>query len=225
MAQPVSFDDITRLIDGRPLSSIPRYVGITFDGIEKSLQPLVRRAIESYFTEPKSIFLCGPVGCGKTAAMEIVKTYLVYGVSEYLNRNGLSLHSTWSSESGEDRAKKARSEIKRINHFDLVSQLRQQVDNRKSRFDIDSFGLFVDDLGTAQETEWNLSLLQKFFNSRWEDGKPLFITSNKTPAELMEWPGWSRIVDRILDPDYTIKYNYGDDVKSRRTNREESKND
>lgn len=201
----MNFDQITHIIGDRKLSSIPQYFGITVGGIDKTVQPLVREVVESYFelVFPKSMFLCGGVGCGKTATMEIVRSYLGYGSWHYCQ-----------GQADYEIAKMR--QIKRVTHFEMVQQLREKADNPKGKFDIDAFALFLDDLGTAHETDWNLSLLQQFFNSRWELRKPTYITSNKSPEELREWPGWSRIVDRILDPEHTIKYNYGDNVKSRR---------
>lgn len=72
--------------------------------------------------------------------------------------------------------------------------------------------LIIDDIGKEQPTEWALAKIYQIINARYEDYKPLIITSNYTAAELVQrmTPASGdpttadATVDRILEMAYTV---------------------
>ena len=46
--------------------------------------------------------------------------------------------------------------------------------------------LIIDDIGKEQPTEWALAKIYQIINARYEDYKPVIITSNYSPTELVE---------------------------------------
>ena len=72
--------------------------------------------------------------------------------------------------------------------------------------------LIIDDIGKEQPTEWALAKVYQIINARYEDYKPMIITSNYTTDELiarMTPPSGDKrtaeaTVDRILEMTYTV---------------------
>lgn len=72
--------------------------------------------------------------------------------------------------------------------------------------------LIIDDIGKEQPTEWALAKMYQIINARYEDYKPIIITSNYSPEELTERmtpKGGDRktaeaTVDRILEMTYIV---------------------
>lgn len=243
MVSLVRFNEITKLIDGRPLSHLPKFCDITIAGIDefqeedkrKLLLPKVIEVVEAYFSEtPKSFFLSGCVGCRKTGTMEIVQTYLRYGL--YLWEKRLTrprskvvaptgMHDLDWHFHDREKAFNAmiiqRKDLKRIGHEALSKQLKaREINGWVDNSVLSTHTLFIEDFGTGFEDQkgWVLSLQQPFFDNRSEQLSPNFITSNMSPDELKSWPNMSRIVSRVLDDSCTVTYTYGDDAKDRRQN-------
>lgn len=72
--------------------------------------------------------------------------------------------------------------------------------------------LIIDDIGKEQPTEWALTKIYQIINARYEDYKPMIITSNYTTEELVERmtpPSGDKhtadaTIDRILEMTYTV---------------------
>lgn len=59
--------------------------------------------------------------------------------------------------------------------------------------------LIIDDLGAEQKTDWATAMLYQIIDSRYRGGKPLFITTNLSLAQLQEKLTTSDNVDRTYD--------------------------
>ena len=72
--------------------------------------------------------------------------------------------------------------------------------------------LIIDDIGKEQPTEWALAKIYQIINARYEDYKPMIITSNYTADELVrrmtpasgDPTTADATVDRILEMTYTV---------------------
>lgn len=72
--------------------------------------------------------------------------------------------------------------------------------------------LIIDDLGKEQPTEWALTKIYQIINARYEDFRPVIVTSNYTLEELVERltpRGGDRItadatIDRLREMTYTL---------------------
>lgn len=72
--------------------------------------------------------------------------------------------------------------------------------------------LIIDDIGKEQPTQWALAKIYQIINARYEDYKPVIITSNYSPAELVErmTPNGGdkqtadATIDRIMEMTYIV---------------------
>ncbi len=83
------------------------------------------------------------------------------------------------------------TEISNISAFDADEYVRSM-----SSYDL----LILDDLGAERTSEFAMQNVFNVVNRRWESGKPLIVTTNKTVDELkgVEDLTLKRINDRIL---------------------------
>lgn len=78
--------------------------------------------------------------------------------------------------------------------IDLLAKIKDSFDNKRagaSEEDILRLYktcdlLIIDDLGKEQPTEWALTKIYQIINARYEDYKPVIITTNYAPEELVE---------------------------------------
>lgn len=108
------------------------------------------------------IYLCGDVGCGKT--------HLAVAVAKEAIRAG------WS--------------VKFTALIDLLLEMRRCFDDGKSEETVlgSCCGvdfLVLDDLGKENPKEWGLSVLYNIINERYESRRPVILTSNYAPGELV----------------------------------------
>jgi len=194
---------------GREIMSLwpERHRFFSYERIDSESLPHVIEVINRVWSEKAiGMMCCGDVGTGKTAILRLVQlaAYILYG--------------------GYGAAK---DHIVYVSHFELVRQLREYQSLRET-VGVDQVGtpkshyvrhLFIDDLGRGYEDKagWNLSLLEEMFNERYERMKPTFVSTNKTPDELKSWEGWSRIVDRLLDPSYMLTISTGSGSRRKAT--------
>ena len=77
--------------------------------------------------------------------------------------------------------------------IDLLAKIKDSFDRKDSASEEDILRLYktcdlliIDDLGKEQPTEWALTKIYQIINARYEDYKPVIITSNYAPDELVE---------------------------------------
>jgi DNA replication protein DnaC len=145
-----------------------RYREVGFDrepvpSIERANPPVVRevrsyiRRISDNLEAGRGIWFSGDVGTGKTtlamliskAAMEADHTVAIYSLPRLLS----ILRETY-----DDDARHSLTEF-----IDMLSSV-----------DL----LHIDDLGAEQSTDWVLEQLYTIFNTRYEDGKAVLLTTN-----------------------------------------------
>ncbi len=184
-----------------------RFSGVNFEGVTAKFQPPVVEVIDQLFSpNPKGIFLTGDVGTGKTSILRVIWRYLVSGLAIQEYRNIIA--KTHQSGYGQT------PEYQFLTNWDLVRNLRKDVEEQEDDWSGSKSVkyLFVDDLGRSFEDKsgWNQALQDEFFDYRWQECLPTFISTNKTAEELRAWEGWSRIVDRLCDPSWMVMLKMGE---------------
>ena len=177
---------------------------------------LVLGSITSLFTtEPHGLFLTGPVGTGKTALLWLIRAeYAKQMATVYATDKEIRADAEREAASQapiEDQIELYycyRMGVFQIQtHGELIQDLRNSV---KENGGLDRTGalfnpktiLLLDDLGRGYDDKggWHLSLQDEYFDWRWKNNLPTYVTTNLTAKQLREWPGWTRIIDRLVDP-------------------------
>lgn len=184
-----------------------RHRNVRLDLIDDEYRCIVVEVIESLFTrQPKGIFLAGEIGVGKTSTLHVIlKSVLTGRYQLELQAKDGDVESLDGYEI-ENVVNGLRHLFVSVTHFELVRQLREYYGafNRSDGgLDVVTRPLvFIDDLGRGYDDQsgWNLALLDEYFDRRWQNHRPVFVTTNKKPEELRTWPTWGRIIDRLCDP-------------------------
>jgi DNA replication protein DnaC len=163
--------------------SIPKlYASTTFETFQpqnESQQLALRMAkeyaegIKEIESHPTSLYLCGPVGTGKThLAISILKTVCLRGI---------------------------KGDYVRV--IDVLNRLRPPLgdDTLREHLKIVDF-LVLDDLGAQKNSLWTLEQIEGIIEERCAELRPMVITSN-LPLELLGKGDIEneRIVDRIKE--------------------------
>ncbi len=150
----------------------------------RDLDPLVLRDTRSFIrdiepniAEGRGRWFYGDVGTGKTllamliskAALEAGRSVAIYSVPRLL----AEIKETYEASSG-------------MSYMELFDRL--------CRVDV----LHLDDLGAERRTEWVLEQLYSIVNERWQDQRPIVVTTNLVLDELREQVGW-RTVSRLIE--------------------------
>ena len=89
---------------------------------------------------------------------------------------------------------------------DLLNEIRDGY--KDGRFNEkkfkEKFLVILDDLGTEKPSEWVREMLFTLINYRYENKKPLIVTTNCTPSELIEQLG-KRTADRLREMCKVVK--------------------
>lgn len=103
--------------------------------------------------------------------------------------------------------------------IDLLDKIKESFDRSSTTSEDAVLNLYktadlliIDDIGKEQPTEWALAKMYQIINARYEDYKPIIITSNYSPEELTERMtprGGDRktaeaTIDRILEMTYIV---------------------
>lgn len=137
----------------------------------KAYVTATRYAKEFKTNEGKGLLIAGPVGTGKT--------HLTAAIATYVMENFFV-------------------PVKFITAVDLFNGLHNFDDSRFAE-DLKSVDLLViDDLGKEKITDWRLEKLFEIINARYEDYKPIVITTNYTNSELENRIG-AAIYSRICE--------------------------
>ena len=190
---------IARAISHLKAYSPVRFKDVTLDGVTKEYRPDVEAVLRSignnrpghlYTQGPeRGLFMSGDVGTGKSAILRIIQAYLY--ANSHIAKTHRQIYYT---------------------HVELVADMRFYMQDARRGPEGDPARhyamyapyLIIDELGGINEDRsgWNLTLLEGLINERWEQNRTTFVATNKTGKELREWPGWSRIVDRLADPEW-----------------------
>lgn len=131
---------------------------------------------QRYAKTGNSIFLYGNVGNGKT--------HLAIATMNYLNRLNYSVIFI--------KATRLITELDEAKDFSVKENITDII-NLLSKADL----LILDDLGANVWNKKNLDYLYKIIDARYDNNKPIFITSNIQPTYLKEIIG-VRICDRLI---------------------------
>lgn len=200
---------------------------VTWEGVTEDIQGEIRDAIKDLQLNRKGFLLTGDVGTGKSSILRLTQTIHCGRVLEALGDGSLD-HIEDETERIMAEAHQrenplvaqACSRVLFINHFHLVRILRRYIDDVDVGFPPTGLQypiILLDDLGRGYEDPagWNMTLLDEFFDYRWAERLPLCVSTNKTTEQLREWPGWSRIVDRLADPEYMTAISTGTESRRR----------
>jgi len=175
----------------------PRHIGTNLDQIDDQIKPIVKKSIDSLFTNhPRGLILIGDVGCGKTSVLSVI-------IKEYIKRHFAN------KKIPDGHPPNIYANIKMVTHAELISKLRSENSENErvppiAGQDWKKSIILIDDLGRGYDDKlgWNQTLQDEFFDFRWKNILPTFISTNYNKEELRSWPGWERIVDRIADPNW-----------------------
>lgn len=182
----------------------PRHRGYLLGDFPKPIQALVLESLMSLESEkPQGLFLSGDVGSAKTAILRMMQTYLHAKLEmQEIARDSPEYHP---------------AQHRFIKFEQLIGWLRKDKSNEEQTSGPYETYLFIDDLarGYQDEKGWNLSLLDEFFDSRWEWEKIMFVSTNLSLENIRETPDWARIMDRLLDPQWMISCSTGAESRRR----------
>ena len=170
------------------VAKIPkRFTEKTFDGFVVSSpgQQVALDACTGYVDnfskhrrEGRCMLLLGKVGTGKThlataAASVLINEHMVKAIYRTVGTVISDIKATFSDKTGDSEARIMRELI----GADL---------------------LVLDEVGATKQSEFELATLFSIVNGRYEQGRPMIIVSNLSPAELNDALG-VRCVDRIRE--------------------------
>ena len=163
-------------------------------------------------TEPKSLYLCGDRGVGKT--------HLACAIARFSAENREPVRY---SEIGERITFKVSASTlpMYISVPVLLMEIRDSFKNDSAMSEkklIEKYGsapfLILDDLGVEKTTDWSLQTLYTLINRRYEEELVTIITSNLSLKELAEKVG-DRIASRIAEM-CEVKVMKGEDRRLKR---------
>lgn len=179
--------------------------------VEPELWVKVGRAVESLLTNsPRGMFLLGPVGTGKTALLYLIWREFAFWLARWYGK--------YKGDSAGDEVtlyhwyRNKVTDVRFYTHGELVDELRDHADHEHSAPCYNpNIILLLDDLGRGfdDKSGWNVSLQDEYFDWRWKNNLPTFVTTNLTSDELRSWAGWRRIVDRLGDQAWMEGYTIG----------------
>jgi DNA replication protein DnaC len=163
--------------------------GWCFDNDDQS-RPKLSAAMKRYadnFPEyrrtGKGLLLHGTVGTGKTFCAACIANRII--------DNGFSALMT--------------------NFPRLINTLQGMYDGKQEYIDsLNKYSLLIlDDLGVERGTEYMQEMVFNIIDARYRSGLPFIVTTNLTPAQLMEPQdvAYKRIYDRILERCFPVEVN------------------
>ncbi len=194
---------------------------VTWENVPLLVRKEARAAGDSLSTNnPHGLLILGPVGSGKTSVIALI---VIDHLRRVIKRVTSESWKDWQALSIdpdfrilEYTYQHLGLRITSVTHSELVQKLRAhfKAEDRGEIVrgfpdDLEKRIVLIDDLGVAHDDRsgWNLSLQEDYFDWRWRENLPTFITTNRaakreSPDYIRKWPGWERIVDRICDPEF-----------------------
>lgn len=157
-----------------------RFSTRTFDSFDpngnRTAYEVCRRYVDTkaYDSEKNGLIICGAYGTGKT--------HLAASIANYAVDNGIpTLFDTYGGHLEKLKA-------------EFATDREPRYLNLMRNVDI----LILDDVGKEKQTEWSESIMFDVINHRYENMKPVIITSNFSSRELESYFGeacYSRLVE------------------------------
>lgn len=193
----------------------PRQLKYDMDYVEGIIQPEQEAAyracksfVEEYFKSDNTdgLILIGTVGCGKTMLASYIIHYLTFcGYSEKTLEVFADDRPREYQEELSSFLYNNRSNYLILNTSYFLSGLRPHtgIDCQYTYNGImyhvkETDVLLLDDLGAEKSTEWTQAILFEIIDYRYNNNRPIIITTNCLPEELKEKIG-ERSVDRLRE--------------------------
>lgn len=193
----------------------PAHRQATLDHYAPQINKLLNSALKTLplsAAPTRGLILTGSVGTGKTSALGIIaRAFITEAIDALFER----------IEEGEFEDEYALEPIAKhgnfyfCTHAELVKSLREDAGDAKAWWDMPM--VIIDDYGVAYHDNagWNLYLEQVFFDHRFKNRLPLWMSTNYTPSKLANIRdgkkvfnideekaiALQRIIDRICDAD------------------------
>jgi DNA replication protein DnaC len=168
-------------------TGIPRrYGGVSFERKPiVDVDPFVLRHVREYVHRieqnvdaGRGLWFCGDIGTGKTslamlvsrAAQEAGQSVAIFPMTRLL----AEIRDTYDHDSG-------------TSYMDFFRRL--------CSVDL----LHIDDLGTERRTDWVLEQLYSIINERWQDQRPVVVTTNITDLDELREQLGARTVSRLVE--------------------------
>lgn len=172
-----------------------RFSTRTFDNFDTSMNGRAYEACKGYVehkiydTDKNGLIICGSYGTGKT--------HLAASIANYAVENGIpTLFDTYGGHLEKLKAEfNSNTEPRYLN-------LMRSVDM-----------LILDDVGKEKQTEWSQSIMFDVINHRYENMKPIIITSNFSSKELERYFG-EACFSRLIETCHAL-VTQGDDYRQR----------
>ena len=136
------------------------------------------------------MFFCGPIGTGKT--------YTLYAIFRYL-----LVLIDMDKVDAQYPGNRVINAVKLLNFPNMLSSLRNSYSENRGAHE-EEFGLkhpgilLIDDFGAEKTTEWNIEIMYRLVNYRYEHELPTFFASNLSLQELSE-KSCDRVASRISE--------------------------
>lgn len=202
----------------------PRHRRAVWDRVHIKVRDAAQVCAKSLFTnEPRGLFLFGNVGTGKTSVMSLIAMWYLKAMLARVDAATRDRWDDFQKDGFENWLGHCRAlvniDLATVTHGNLVDRLRAHrlARDDNGRWVVTSGTpeyllrrvLIIDDLGVNYDDQagWNLQLQQEYFDWRWRQDLPTFITTNlkphdKPPHGIRAWSGYQRIVDRLCDPGF-----------------------
>lgn len=139
-------------------------------GVDARTQRLSERGPTNYNLLGHGMLIMGPTGTGKSSAAALCARDTVAAGRTIAWRYVPDLLDTMTAG-----AKERTPEIRRLSYVDV---------------------LFLDDFGVREIADWEVGYLDQIMEARYRNRKPVVVTTNLTPRDLMADQRLERMVDR-----------------------------